>query len=1417
MKKFQSLLILSLAPAVLFAGSQQYQVSAPQLETQGDYTTVNFPNAVYSSAPGSPQIPAWPVQLLLPQGTAAADVTVEYSGRVDLPGSYRLPPVQQEYPLSQALNAARTQPDPAVYNLDQYLPEAADLHETTEFLCGHGILLAQAHPVRYNPVTGRLFYYSQFMVHWRTTFADDVRSCREQAAGRVARLVDNPQQLHGYSYSHDRPEGDYDYAIVTDISLQTDFQPLADFKNSLGIRTQIHLIDDILNQFDGQDNAEKLRNFLIAEYEDHGIGYLLLAGDVEFVPWRGLYVNTYGTWDHLPSDMYFACLDGNWNDDGDNYWGEPNEADWYAELSVGRGSVSTSYEASNFVNKQISYQQSPVVEDLENYLMIGENLDDIPTWGGTCKDQIINGSSAHGIVTAGMPDNLTVNTLYDRDYYWSSGQLFDQLGEGVNVTNHLGHCNWNYAMKFYNSDVTLSNFTSDGVNHNFHIGYSQGCIPGAFEETDCIVEKMTNLANGYAAFVANSRYGWYQPGGTGGSSQLFDREFFDALNGEEIYMIGSTNRDSKEDLASWCTSNSGMRWSCYELNVFGDPTLQIWSAAPLEQNLVYQTELVTGMPQMELTLTSDGQPVADALAALVRDGELYGRAFTDENGEATIVFDQVIMPGEYDLMISGPNLLPTPWAVTVIAPDGPYLAYATHSIIDDAFNQNGQAEAGETVDMPLELHNYGSMEATGITAVVTTEDPQVTMLETETAFDTIEPGLDGTSLTPICFSTDPACVDGQQILFTYDVVSNEDEWSGSFLTTIHAPELSAQGFRVNDGDNGQLDPGETSEILLTIHNGGSGLLTGVEAALTLVDDYVDVTQGLCTLDQIEPDGSVDLSFTITASPDTPIGHDVDLTITVNGDLDFSADFEVGLMVGLTVEDFETGDFSRMEWEMSGAADWVIDGNVPQEGNFCARSGSIGDNCQSMMSVSGYVIEESDISFHYKVSSEDNYDYFRFYIDGEMQFQISGELPWMPATYEIPVGHHTFAWRYHKDGGAIEGDDCAWVDYIIFPQFGPAPQPLIELDVTEIEVYVPGGGTLEETLTIGNAGEGELEYTIIFMDDAFSYHHDMEAGEAGWEHAADTGDPWHLTQHDWNSDDHAWYVGEEDSWQYANDLHGWLVSPPFTVGEEAQLSFWHRVDMETVDETFARDAGIIEVSTNDGDNWLQVSPVGGYPYHYNNEDGGPFNNGQPCYSGTTEWEQVQVNLGAFTGHTLLFRWRFGSGASGTGEGWYIDDLAIGSFGTDWISFVPAEGTVDPADETDVVITFDATNYSDEPLSGLIFINSNDPENPELVIPVAVTVGNENVEEQLPLSFFLAQNYPNPFNPVTTINYGLKTDCQVRLVLYNTLGQQVMTLVDAWSQAGQHQVRLDASSLASGLYVYRMTAADFTAIRKLVVVK
>ena len=97
------------------------------------------------------------------------------------------------------------------------------------------------------------------------------------------------------------------------------------------------------------------------------------------------------------------------------------------------------------------------------------------------------------------------------------------------------------------------------------------------------------------------------------------------------------------------------------------------------------------------------------------------------------------------------------------------------------------------------------------------------------------------------------------------------------------------------------------------------------------------------------------------------------------------------------------------------------------------------------------------------------------------------------------------------------------------------------------------------------------------------------------------------------------------------------------------------------------------------------------------------------------------------------------------------------------------------------------------------------------------------EELPAEFVLAQNYPNPFNPTTTIRYGLPEETEVRLEVYNVLGQRVAQLLDRSQTPGRHRVVWDAAGSPSGLYFVRFQTEvlagshRFEAVKKMILLR
>ena len=98
-----------------------------------------------------------------------------------------------------------------------------------------------------------------------------------------------------------------------------------------------------------------------------------------------------------------------------------------------------------------------------------------------------------------------------------------------------------------------------------------------------------------------------------------------------------------------------------------------------------------------------------------------------------------------------------------------------------------------------------------------------------------------------------------------------------------------------------------------------------------------------------------------------------------------------------------------------------------------------------------------------------------------------------------------------------------------------------------------------------------------------------------------------------------------------------------------------------------------------------------------------------------------------------------------------------------------------------------------------------------------IGVSNEPKALIRTFELRQNYPNPFNPVTTIPFEIQESGNVKLIVYDLRGRQVRVLRDDWLPAGKHNIEFNAGSLASGVYIYRLTVNGSEIAKKMIFLK
>lgn len=1002
---------------------------------------------------GRPLLPAFSAQILIPQGKEVAGVNILSITYGEQRDGISIVPAARQFPFSEpAPDDYQAPPDQHIYSTAKSYPAEIIADISTQFLAGHSIAVFTIRPMQFNPAEKSVRYikHIELEIEVKNTdrkvvepaFQSDITMQRLQA------VVHNPEQAESYHFSPEKNTDPIDMLIITRGSFVTAFSAYADYKTERGFIVEMVTTEDIYSAYSGADEQEKIRNCIIYYYENHGITHVILGGDSDtqnasqrIVPHRGFHVDTgFGYSDNdIPSDMYYACLDGTWDDNNNGLFGEPGEEDLFAEVLIGRMCIDSNAEVANMVNKLIMYQDSPVLADIEKALMIGESLD-ASTWGGTYKDEVAHGSSNHGYTTAGITENFNINKLYEMSGNWNKNHVFQQFNtHGINLLNHLGHSSVNYNMKMYTNDLTLANFQNNGINRGFVVGYSQGCYNGSFDNrgssgnysnNDCFAERITTMETAMVAKIANSRYGWYMQNSTNGASQYFDRKFYNAIFEKEIAEIGAANGDSKEDNVSFILNNQVIRWCAYELTLFGDPSMHIWTTMPAEIIASYPGAVPVGIAS--LMIETDAP---NARIGLTQDGQLLGRGFTDDFGNIDLaLFETITNNAPLTLSITAHNRLVYTGVIPVLT-DQAYVIVDDFVINDVNGNNNGIPEFGEELLIGLSMKNLGNQPAGNVIVSLSSADDYISIAQQEVNFGAIDSGATIFIADAFTATISDNVPDQRQITVQVQATDG-DTWNSTFKITANAPNLVISSLTIDDQEHGNgnslLDPDELVTLIFEVNNFGNALSPEITMQLSSGNTNLTLIASEDSIEGLEAGAGGTLSFAAQVDPETVMGDlatlQADLT---SGAYELTKNYD--LEIGMIVEMFTSGDFSMLNWEFDGNQPWTICDVDPLHGAFSAKSGNIGHNQTSELKVSVFVAQADTISFYRKVSSQAANDYLRFYDGPMLRGEWSGIEPWEKISIAVYPGYRTFRWVYEKDQSISHGDDCAWIDYIRFPR------------------------------------------------------------------------------------------------------------------------------------------------------------------------------------------------------------------------------------------------------------------------------------------------------------------------------------------------------------------------------------------------
>ncbi|MBU7032027.1 MAG: hypothetical protein HXS53_05820 [Theionarchaea archaeon] len=527
-------------------------------------------DTIIQEIPGEPLIPYRHAKILLPQDAIVKDVKFHYSAPIEESG---IDIFWGQPPCTFSDNPVKIGRNEEIYSSNSWYPHTNLKVVSVESFRGFNILNVMLYPLQYKPLSRTVRYYQNITVDIQVEKGSKNAMYRALPGDKnaVGKMVDNSPMIDTYSDVSDTTvsplleSGTYEYIIITNSTLTPTFQALADWKGNFLNGTKIVDIQWIYDTYSGYDNAEKMRNFIIDAYNTWNTTWCLLGGDIAVVPYRGFYVKIPGGRDpDMAADMYFGCLDGNFDADGDHTYGESTDnVDWLMEVFIGRAPVETISEAETFVNKVIAYEQADKLKICQFH-----------------ESRVVSGNDPDARVVAWDCEYWTPSDYEKRELFEENGHI--SKTDWINAWNgkpilfqHIGHGNTTVYDINYEVDGNTAWYNADMpslINSDFWpVHMSVACITGQFTSNDCLAEEYVKSNCGAIGAMMNDNYGWFSSLDASKYSGDFIETMFRAVFSDGREHLGELLNQAKSYWVAEAESNGTYRWCYYEINLMGDP------------------------------------------------------------------------------------------------------------------------------------------------------------------------------------------------------------------------------------------------------------------------------------------------------------------------------------------------------------------------------------------------------------------------------------------------------------------------------------------------------------------------------------------------------------------------------------------------------------------------------------------------------------------------------------------------------------------------------------------------------------------------------------------------------------------------------------------------------------------------------
>jgi hypothetical protein len=867
------------------------------------------------------------------------------------------------------------------------------------------------YPLRYNAVTKTLRVYDEIVVRVESVSGVGINELNRtpHALTQEFENIYRQQFINYDAPTQDRytPTGESgEMLIISHANYMNALAPFILWKNKEGIKTTLVDIATVGN------TPTNIKNYIANFYNNNNCAFVLLVGDEPEI-----HCNTtqYG-----PSDEDYAMITG---------------SDHYPDLLIGRFSVANVTDVNTIVTRTLEYECNPINSNYyETCIGIGSSQ-------GPGDDNQMDYEQEQVLGAELLSYNYnTFVEMYDGSQGGgdapgnpSSADCATAINNGAGILNYTGHGSSNSIVTtgFNNNNVAALTNT-----HQWPMVIIVGCVTGEFNQASgpCFAEtfiRATHPTTGeptgsIANFMSTINQSWDPP-----------MEGQDEMN---AILVESYANNIKRTFGGICVNGClGMNdaygaagdemtdtWTC-----FGDPSLMIRTLTPMSMTTTHAPTAVLGTTQFTVNNSVNGANVT-----LYYDGAILGTGVV-AGGSVTINFPAIAVIDTIWVTATSYNYVPYQGYALVIPASGPYVVNASHLLTDPSGNNDGVGDYLENVGFDMSLYNVGLSTANGVSAVLSTTDPYVTITDANETFGNIAATATQAQTNAYAATIANNVPDLHVATFTLTITdASSNTWTSTFTETLHAPALTAGNVTVDDAAgnaNGVLDPNETVNILIPTGNNGHSTTPATIGVLTSASPYVTINNNNLPLGTIVVNGTVNAIFSITISNGAGVGTIVDLNYTATAG-QYSVTASYNERVSIAMEDYETNDFTQYPWVVGGSAPWFTTTDNAYDDLYCSKSGVIAGGQSSTMSITINVLQNDSIIFMKAVSSEQGYDYLKFYVDGILRQQWSGVDNWSRQAYAVTAGVHTFKWEYKKDPVYDDNSDCAWIDNVIFPPF-----------------------------------------------------------------------------------------------------------------------------------------------------------------------------------------------------------------------------------------------------------------------------------------------------------------------------------------------------------------------------------------------